>query len=254
MDNPTVRQASSFAKVYLPKLQCRQATADKFRLSKPLPFYLIAFQDIKAADHKIAELKAAAFPDGVSPFNEAVFYGDEASAERIISSCQTPPFSGGRHCILVRRAEKLKKEDKEILFAYLKKPSPFAFLIFLFQVDRNGWKSYAGKFSKHQIQLFFVGEELEFADHFGITNALRRRNPAKALKILDHQYGDQRDFYRFFGIFAWYLRNRVERTQGRMTRKDAALFERLYEIDNNFRRGSMDGRIGLELIIFALNE
>jgi len=84
---------------------------------KPLPFYLIAFQNVKAADKKIDELKAAAFPDGLNPFNESVFYGDEASAERIISSCQTPPFSGGRHYILVRRAEKLKKEDKESLFA-----------------------------------------------------------------------------------------------------------------------------------------
>ena len=224
------------------------------KTTKTLPFYLIAFQNVKAADKKIAELKAAAFPEGLSPFNESIFYGDEASAERIISSCQTPPFSGGRHCILIRRAEKLKKEDKEVLFTYLKKPSPFAFLILLFQIDRNGWRSYTGKFPKHQVQLFFVGEEMEFEDNFGITNALRSRNLAKALKILDHQYGDQRDFYRFFGIFTWYLRNRVERLQGRMTQKDAALFERFYEIDKNFRQGSLDGRIGLELIIFALNE
>ena len=221
---------------------------------KTLPFYLIAFQDVKAADRKVAELKTAAFPEGLSPFNESVFYGDEANAERIISASQTPPFSGGRHCILVRRAEKFKKEDKESLFAYLKKPSPFAFLIFLFQVDRGGWRSYANKFPRHQVQLFFTGEEMEFEDNFGITNALRRRNLAGALKILNHQYEDQRDFYRLFGILTWFLRNRVERLQGRMTRKDAALFERFYEIEKKFRRGSLDGRIGLELIIFALNE
>ena len=94
---------------------------------------------------------------------------------------------------------------------------------------------------------------MEFEDNFGITNALRRRNLAGALKILDHQYEDQRDFYRLFGMLTWFLRNRVERLQGRMTRKDAALFERLYEIEKKFRRGSLDGRIGLELVLFALN-
>jgi len=250
MDNTTVGQtSSSFVKVYLPK----QATADKSRLLKTLSFYLIAFQNVKAADKKIAELKVAAFPEGLNPFNESVFYGDETSAERIISTCQTPPFSGGRHCILIRRAEKLKKEDKESLFAYLKKPGPFAFLIFLFQVDRNGWRSYAGKFPRHQVRLFFTGEEMELEDNFGITNALRSRNLAKALKILDHQYGDVRDFYRFFGILTWHLRNRVERLQGRMTQKDAALFERFYEIEKKFRQGRLDGRIGLELVIFALS-
>ena len=221
---------------------------------KPLPFYLIAFQDVKAADKKIAELKAAAFPEGLSSFNESVFYGDETEAGRIISSCQTPPFSGGRHYILVRRAEKFKKEDKETLFAYLKKPSPFAFLIFLFQVDRSGWRPFAAKFPANQVQLFLSGEEMEFEDNFGITNALRSRNLPKALKILDRQYGDERDFYRFFGILTWYLRNRVERSQGRLTQKEAVLFERLYDIDRKFRQGRLDGRIGLELTIFALNE
>ena len=220
---------------------------------KVLPFYLIFFQDMKPAEAKVKELTSAAFPEGVSSFNEAVFYGDEVESYRIISLFQTPPFSGGRHSVLLRRAERLKKEEKESLFTYLKKPGPFAFLIMLFEIDRRACRQYSGIFPRNQLHFFLTGEEAEMADTFGIANALRSQNLKKALKILDRQYDGEKDFYRLFGILTWYLRSRVENYQKRITQKDALLFHRLYEIEKKFRQGKLGGRMGLELAIFALS-
>ncbi len=212
------------------------------------PFYLILYQDIKAAEEKVAGIKSAAFPDGGrNSFNDTVLFGDETGIDQIIAVCQTPSFGDGQRFVLVRRAERLTKEDREKLFNYLKKPSPVSLPVFLFQAD----KKTRFPFVNNQISLFFSGEKSEFADNFGIVHALQNRKLNLALRIIDYQYGDERDFPRFFGILAWYLRNRIEK-QRRLTRKDADLFRRFYTIERDFRRGKFDGRTSLELTILAL--
>jgi len=217
-----------------------------------LPFYLIFFQDVDSAEREVKELISRAFPHGLNPFNETVYYGDEVDIDRLISSFQTPPFFAGRHLLLLRRAERLKREDREALFRYLKKPGPFGFLIALFEMDQKSWRQYSGLFRQHQRHFFFSGEEAEIADSFGIINALRKRDAVGALRILDRQYREDRDFYRFFGILSWFLRNQVENYHQRLTPREASLFQRIYEIEKKFRQGKIDGRTGLELIILTL--
>ncbi|MFH0796945.1 MAG: hypothetical protein V2A65_07810 [Candidatus Omnitrophota bacterium] len=217
---------------------------------KNKPFYLILYQDIKAAEEKVAGIKAAVFPDargGRNSFNDTVLFGGETDIEQVIAVCQTPSFGGGQRFVLVRRAERFTKEDREKLFNYLKKPSPASLPVFLFQAD----KKTRFPFVNNQISLFFSGEKSEFADNFGVVHALQNRKLNLALRIIDYQYGDERDFPRFFGLLVWHLRNRIER-QGRLTRKDADLFRRLYTVERDFRRGKFDGRTSLELTIFGL--
>lgn len=213
------------------------------------PFYLLLYQDIKAAEAKVIEIKSAVFPAGtINSFNDTVLFGDETGIDRVISACQTSSLGGGQRFVLVRRAEKFGKEDREKLFSYLKKPSPVSLPVFLFQVDKRT----RFPFVNNQIHLFFPGEKSEFVDNFGMINALRNRNLNLVLRIVDYQYGDERDFPRFFGLLVWYLRDRVEK-QRRLNRKEADLFRRFYAIERNFRRGKIDGRISLELTILALS-
>jgi len=217
---------------------------------KILPFYLVLFQDFEAAERKLAEIKAAVFPETeLTSFNDNVLFGPETGSEQIIALCRTVPFGGGRRFVLVRQAEKLVKEERAELFEYLKKPSRSAVLVLFFQTDAKARYPFAG----HQIKLFFSGEEAELANNFGMVNALRRRNLKQALKILNSQYGGERDFPRFFGVLAWYLRDRMEK-QGRITVRDANLLERFYGLERNFRRGKLTGQLALEMALIALNE
>lgn len=213
------------------------------------PFYLLLFQDLAAAERKVAELKREAFPEGITAFNETVLYGEETDAGRIVELCQTPPFAGGRHFILLRRAEKLGKEDREALFEYLKKPPASAFLVMLFETTpKNRFP-----FTQNQFRFFFKGEAAEAVDRFGVTAALRRGNLKRALQIIDKQYvNDRSDFPQFMGILTWYLRDRVERF-GRLNNQSADLFKRFCELDRDVRTGRRTGREAVELVILHLS-
>ncbi|HNQ34801.1 MAG TPA: hypothetical protein PKN80_01915 [bacterium] len=212
------------------------------------PFYLLLFQDLAAAERKAAELKKAAFPDGITAFNETVLYGEDTTAGRIMELCQTPPFAGGRHFILLRRAEKLGKEDRDALFEYLKKPSASAFLVMLFETSPKNKFPFPG----NQFRFFFKGEAADAVDPFGVTRVLQRGNLKRALQILDRQYTDDRKhFPQFMGILTWYLRSRVE-GQGRLNNQSATLFKRFCELDRDVRTGRRSGREAVELAILHL--
>lgn len=217
-------------------------------MKKLLPFYLILYQDFTAAEKYLAGLKAAAFPGGISSFNETVFFGDEITAAQLIELCRTPAFEG-RRFILVRRAEKMRKEEKEACFQYLKTNQPAAFLVFLF---------YAGPkerfpFPENQVRFFLSGLEAEVQDNFGIVRSLDRQDRQRALRILNRQMVNEGEAPKFFGILSWYLRRRVEK-KGYFTAEDAELFNYFYFLEKGLRTGYLTNRSLLEMAIIKLTE
>jgi DNA polymerase-3 subunit delta len=109
-------------------------------------------------------LWAAARAGGPRGFNEQVFQGETAKGDTIASACNTLPMMAKRRAILVRSANRLKKEEQEALAGYAASPSPTTVLILV--ADDDSEKKIDGR-SKLALGIRKHGRSLEFRRIFG---------------------------------------------------------------------------------------
>lgn len=211
---------------------------------------VIYFQDVRAAEKKLADIRRAELSGPVS--TENILYGDEiAGASEILSLCRTPPFFGDYRLVILRRAEKMPAALARQVHEGLARPPACAFLVILRQEKKRGNLPFAHAWCDYPLK----GEEREMEDGFGLAAALERGDRRAAFRVLEHQFrSEHRDFPRFFGLLGWYLRSRLERGAWPLTAETAALFERFYELEHRVRTGLVPGRAAIELALLALLE
>ena len=96
-------------------------TAEKNTL---LAAYLIVGEDALKRRTAIERLRARLAQEGDLAFNQDAFKGDAATADQIISACNTLPFASDLRLVELTDAEKLSKQGQDALAAYLADPCP----------------------------------------------------------------------------------------------------------------------------------
>jgi DNA polymerase-3 subunit delta len=93
------------------------------------PIYLLFGDQAFLAREAFDALFAGCVQGGPRGFNEQFFQGESITGDEVASAAATLPMMGPRRTIVVRSADKLKKDAQERLAAYCASPSPTTVLI-----------------------------------------------------------------------------------------------------------------------------
>ena len=93
------------------------------------PVYFFFGEDDFLKDARMRELVEAAVDPATRDFNLELRRGNELDAESLDSLLSTPPMLAERRVVVVRDVDKLKKDARKLLDAYLKRPAPDTVLL-----------------------------------------------------------------------------------------------------------------------------
>lgn len=88
-----------------------------------LPVYAIVGDDKLKAKVVLDRLTARMEEFGDMNFNSSTFDGESAIGTEITSACMQIPFASEKRFVVVKNAEKLKKDDTERIVEYLENPN-----------------------------------------------------------------------------------------------------------------------------------
>jgi len=88
------------------------------------PIYLIVSEQDFLLKQALDRLRARVGEVADLDFNLETFDGESASADAIVSACNTLPFASDRRLVIVNNVERLPKEGAETLVTYAADPSP----------------------------------------------------------------------------------------------------------------------------------
>jgi DNA polymerase-3 subunit delta len=92
--------------------------------NKLLPAYLVVGEDVLKRRTVLERLRKRVAAEGDLDFNRDDFDASSASGSDIAIACNTLPFASPVRLVEVRNADKLAKQDAEVLVAYLAAPCP----------------------------------------------------------------------------------------------------------------------------------
>ena len=88
-----------------------------------LPVYAIVGDDKLKVKFVLERLEKRMEEFGDMDFNSTSFDGESAIGTEIVSACMQIPFASEKRFVVVKNADKLKKDDSERIVEYLEKPN-----------------------------------------------------------------------------------------------------------------------------------
>jgi DNA polymerase-3 subunit delta len=88
-----------------------------------LPVYLIVGADELKREYVMSRLTERMEKLGDLDFNRDSFEGGQIAAEELVTACNTLPFMSEKRLVVVRNAEKLRKQAQEAIISYLENPN-----------------------------------------------------------------------------------------------------------------------------------
>lgn len=88
-----------------------------------LPVYAIVGDDKLKAKVVLERLEKRMEEFGDMSFNTSSFDGESAIGTEIVSACMQIPFASEKRFVVVKNADKLKKDDSERIVSYLENPN-----------------------------------------------------------------------------------------------------------------------------------
>lgn len=128
------------------------------------PVYLIFGEQGWLARQAFDALFKKSVQGGPRGFNEQIFQGESCTGADVASAASTMPMMGPRRTIVVRNADKLKKEPAERLAAYCASPSETTVLLL---VASDGARKAVDGRSKFAKAIKKAGRWLEFRKLYG---------------------------------------------------------------------------------------
>lgn len=115
-----------------------------------LPVYALIGTNKLRQKNVLSRLSERLKQYGDMSFNSDQFDGDIASGPQIIQACMQAPFASPKRYILVKNADKLNKNDTEVLTKYIEKPCSTTILVLCFNKLAKNTKLYKtiGKISQ----------------------------------------------------------------------------------------------------------
>ncbi|HCE98684.1 MAG: DNA polymerase III subunit delta [Elusimicrobia bacterium GWC2_51_8] len=105
-----------------------QAMEEEWRKNKLRPVYYFCGEEHALQEAALARLKALFKPNA---FDFSVHYAETADMREIAGEAQTAPMLSERRFLVIKRCDKLKKDNARELAAYLENPAPFTSLFII---------------------------------------------------------------------------------------------------------------------------
>ncbi|MCZ2356572.1 MAG: DNA polymerase III subunit delta [Bacteroidia bacterium] len=100
------------------------------RSQKFTPLYYLYGEESYFIDKIISTLDECVVPESCRSFNVDIIYGEEATANRLLSLAKSFPMMSERKLIIVKEAQRIKKDEFEKLTTYFEKPVQTTILAF----------------------------------------------------------------------------------------------------------------------------
>ncbi|MBE9505138.1 MAG: DNA polymerase III subunit delta [Proteobacteria bacterium] len=95
------------------------------------PLYFIYGNDEFLKQQSVSKIKAIALQGGMADFNFDLFHAGEADMSKIMSVLSTFPVMAKRRLVILKDADKLKSQEREVLLPYFNDPSPTTTLLMI---------------------------------------------------------------------------------------------------------------------------
>ncbi|MCM8782826.1 MAG: hypothetical protein NC909_00290, partial [Candidatus Omnitrophica bacterium] len=143
--------------------------------------YLFIGEDYFSKDIQLEKIKRSCFLKNLEPFNYDVFFAPDLQIEKLQESLKRLPQKAKKRVILIRQTELLKKEIKDYLCSYIKKPYPQVSLILDFR-EFDSQEKFNRIILRYAKVFHFRSKEI--LNTFRLSQEIERRRIVSALRIL----------------------------------------------------------------------
>ena len=164
------------------------ATALKKRVFDPV-YYFFGDDDF-LKDQRARELVEAAVDPSTRDFNLELRRGAEVDAEALDGLLSTPPMLAERRVVVIRDVEKLKKDARTLLDAYLKRPATDLLLLLVAPSGAKEDKGLAGRATSVEFAPL-TGDRVPKWVAYHAESVLGRAITPEAVSLLIEAAGDE---------------------------------------------------------------
>lgn len=199
-------------------------------------------------DEKISALRKKILPSIDSQKLDCdVMYAHKLSAEELKKSLISLPAVSPQRVVVIRNAEKLKQQHKDLLLEFLESEQEKTIIVL-----EATWGA-KDKFLR-QISKFIKVEEFALAageNIFAVTRMMTMNQSASALKILHKILDDGQHPLQVMGGLVWFWGNKVRARVSKDKFEKGLLY--LQEADLNIKRSKLSPNYALEVLIAKLS-
>lgn len=215
--------------------------------------YLFLGEDNLSKDLEIESVKKSIFSKNLSAsYNDAlhfdyqILHGDKCDPATLKKALIALPTIAEKRIVVIRNGDKLNKQNKDLLTAFLSEKPPHIVCIIDSHAagTQNAFLKKLATLAK--VQVFDSGEDINI---FGITNALSAKDPKTALKLLRELLAKGDHPLQIMGGLIWFWgknRNRISRDKFREG------LQYLQEADLNIKRSRLNGDNALEVLLVKI--
>ncbi|MCS7086610.1 MAG: DNA polymerase III subunit delta [Bacteroidia bacterium] len=129
----------------------REIRAGKFAAS-----YCFYGEEPYLMDRLVEALTETAIPAGLRDFNFEVVYGPDVTAREVTARARAYPTMAPRRVVVLKEAQRMRKEEREKLNAYLENPSPATVFVMIFQQKQSPFnlQTKTGKAIAQKVRFF----------------------------------------------------------------------------------------------------
>jgi DNA polymerase III delta subunit len=212
--------------------------------------YLLLGTDISLKDTQLQKIKREIFPDGDSfRMDCETLDGFKLSLDKLKVALLSLPALAERRLVILRHAERLSKENLELLETFLRSGHDHVAVV----LDAVSWevKSETRKNILHAVRT--IGrEEAPGANVFDMMDLVGRGDTARALKLLKELFDRDEEPERILGGMVWAWSNKVKPRAPALKYKKGLLI--LQEADHQLKRVRFPDRgYALEIALVKLS-
>lgn len=149
------------------------------------PVYVFSGDDDFLKDARVREVVAAAVDPTTRDFNLEVRRGGEIDAEALDSLLSTPPMLAERRVVVIRDVDKLKKDARKLLDAYLRRPAPDTVLLLVAPAGAKPDKPLADRGTAVEFAPLTADRVLRWIAHYTETTLARPITPEAATLLIE---------------------------------------------------------------------
>lgn len=212
---------------------------------KDAPVYLLAGEDNNAKEIKLKEIKEGVLEAETKEFNLDTLYARELNLKTLQEKILSYPLNSQKRIVIIKDVEHLKKDVKDFLLGYAKKPYPKIILILDAQKFdyKDPFINAMAKYSK----LIRVKENIN-PTVFTLSRQIELKKPRYAISILNQLINNGERPERILGGLRYTWINNS--TANPVTKKRLRL---LLECDMDIKRGRLKPVFALEKLIINLS-
>ncbi len=209
--------------------------------------YLFFGEETSAKDEKIKEIreKTILSPDALS-FDYELLHASKLAPEILKKALLTLPVIAKKRLIIIRQAENLNPQNKNIIMGYLDNISEKIILI-LDSASFDSKENFYKKLSEKAKVISFAA--VQGKNVFDMTKAIARGDSAQALKILSDLIEDGQYPLQIMGALVWSWGKAKENISSVNYRNG---LDCIQKADLNIKRSRLDPQQALEILVVSL--